>query len=81
MLGGKALFRDIWFDKPPLLPLSYLLCGAGAGWTLRLAGALYCAAGVLDRVPVRARPLVGARRPLGGRAARLLPDVRHSRRR
>jgi hypothetical protein len=42
MLSGKVLFREIWFDKPPLLPLSYLLFGAGAGWPLRLFDATYC---------------------------------------
>jgi hypothetical protein len=38
---GKVLFRDVWFDKPPLvawLPLSW---GARAGVPLRLAGAAY----------------------------------------
>ena len=39
---GKVLFRDIWFDKPPLVP-RYSTCSPGAreGWALRLAGALY----------------------------------------
>ena len=41
ILHGKVLFRDIWFDKPPLVPLFYLLAGARDGWALRLAGALY----------------------------------------
>jgi hypothetical protein len=41
MLGGRVLYSGIWFDKPPLLVLSYLLWGAQAGWILRLAGALY----------------------------------------
>ena len=41
ILHGKALYRDIWFDKPPLLPLAYLLFGALPGWPLRLAGACY----------------------------------------
>ncbi len=41
MLFGKVLYRDIWFDKPPLLPGFYFLLGAPAGWVLRLAGALY----------------------------------------
>jgi len=41
LLHGKALYRDIWFDKPPLLPLAYLLFGALPGWPLRLAGACY----------------------------------------
>src|SRR5437868_7253233 len=42
METGKALYRDIWFDKPPLLAAVYLLCGATAGVWLRLEGALYC---------------------------------------
>jgi hypothetical protein len=41
MLKGKALYRDLWFDKPPLLPVFYTLWGALPGWPLRLAGALY----------------------------------------
>ncbi|MBV8820114.1 MAG: hypothetical protein JO022_17250, partial [Acidobacteriaceae bacterium] len=38
MLYGKTLYRDIWFDKPPLSPYVYLLWGAHTGWPLRLAG-------------------------------------------
>ena len=41
MLHGHALYRDLWFDKPPLLPFTYLLWAARAGWPLRLAGAIY----------------------------------------
>lgn len=41
MLHGKALYRDIWFDKPPLVPVFYLLSGARAGWALRLEDALF----------------------------------------
>ncbi|MBL8230873.1 MAG: hypothetical protein JNL98_20430 [Bryobacterales bacterium] len=40
MLRGKMLYRDIWFDKPPLFPAYYALFGAWHGWQLRLAGAL-----------------------------------------
>lgn len=39
---GKILYRDIWFDKPPLLAAIYLLWGVRIGWILRLAGAFYC---------------------------------------
>ncbi len=42
MLSGKALYRDIWFDKPPLVPSVYLLWGATPGVPLRIAGALFC---------------------------------------
>jgi hypothetical protein len=41
MRTGRALYRDIWFDKPPLLAAVYRLWGAQPGWPLRLAGALY----------------------------------------
>jgi hypothetical protein len=41
MLHGGALYRDIWFDKPPLVPAIYLLWGARIGPVLRIAGALY----------------------------------------
>jgi hypothetical protein len=43
METGKALYRDIWFDKPPLLALFYRLLGARPGWPLRVADALYAA--------------------------------------
>ncbi len=41
MLRGAALYRDLWFDKPPLLAAVYLAWGARDGFALRLAGALY----------------------------------------
>src|SRR5271157_5236418 len=41
LLHGSMIYRDIWFDKPPLLPAVYLLWGAQPGWPLRLAGGLY----------------------------------------
>jgi hypothetical protein len=41
MLGGKVIYRDIWYDKPPLVPSVCLLWGARAGWAPRLAGAIY----------------------------------------
>jgi len=41
MLSGHTLYRDIWFDKPPLFPAFYALFGASMGWPLRLAGALF----------------------------------------
>lgn len=41
-LLGKILYRQIWFDKPPLVPLIYLLWGARIGLLLRIAGAVYC---------------------------------------
>ncbi len=41
ILRGKTLYRDIWFDKPPLYALVYTLWGAQTGLWLRVAGALY----------------------------------------
>ncbi len=41
MLRGKALYREIWFDKPPLVAAFHLLCGAADGWPLRLLDAAY----------------------------------------
>lgn len=41
MLRGKALYRDIWFDKPPLFPALYLATGAQPGWPLRLFGVAF----------------------------------------
>ena len=41
MTHGDVLYRDVWFDKPLLVPAVYLLWGAQAGPVLRIAGALY----------------------------------------
>lgn len=41
MAHGKALYRAVWYDKPPLVPAFYLLSGARPGWELRLEDALY----------------------------------------
>jgi hypothetical protein len=41
MERGKVLYRDLWFDKPPLLAWTYLAWDARDGFPLRLAGALY----------------------------------------
>jgi hypothetical protein len=41
MQTGRTLYRDIWFDKPPLLPAAYLPIGAWPGWPVRLMGAIY----------------------------------------
>jgi hypothetical protein len=41
MLDGKTIYRDFWFDKPPLTPLLYLLWDAHSGVPLRLAGAVF----------------------------------------
>ncbi|HYO81629.1 MAG TPA: hypothetical protein VES20_09525 [Bryobacteraceae bacterium] len=38
LLDGRGLYRDIWFDKPPLYALYYASFGALAGVPLRLAG-------------------------------------------
>ena len=41
LLDGKSLYRDIWFDKPPLSPALYMVWNAHIGIPLRLAGALF----------------------------------------
>jgi len=41
MARGKVLYRDLWFDKPPLLAWTYLAWDARDGFPLRWAGALY----------------------------------------
>src|SRR5258706_10724032 len=41
MQFGKTLYRDVWFDKPPLLAAINLTWGVRTGWPLRLAGGLY----------------------------------------
>src|SRR3954469_18804976 len=41
MKRGAVIYRDAWFDKPPLVPAVYLLWGAAIGPVLRVAGALY----------------------------------------
>src|SRR5689334_19731498 len=41
LLHGKTLYTDIWYDKPPLSALVYLLWGAHIGAPLRIAGAVF----------------------------------------
>jgi len=41
LLEGAVLYRDVWFDKPPLYAWIYLAWGAQIGWPLRLGGALF----------------------------------------
>ncbi|HEX4593195.1 MAG TPA: hypothetical protein VH157_02915 [Bryobacteraceae bacterium] len=41
LLNGKSLYRDVWFDKPPLLAYTYLLWGARVEVPLRIAGAAF----------------------------------------
>jgi hypothetical protein len=41
LLRGKMLYRDLWYDKPPLSALTYALIGAPTGWPLRLFDSLW----------------------------------------
>jgi hypothetical protein len=41
ILHAKALYRDVWYDKPPLSAVIYALLGAPTGWILRLCDALF----------------------------------------
>jgi hypothetical protein len=43
MLLGKVLYRDIWYDKPPLVAVFYVLCGG----YIRVAGAVYSLLGCM----------------------------------
>ena len=40
-LHGKLLYRDLWYDKPPLAAWVYAGFGAVPGWPLRLFDAFY----------------------------------------
>jgi len=60
MLRGHTLYRDLWFDKPPVLPAVYLLWGGQDGWMARAAGALF-ALGLCALAWAFARDLWGRR--------------------
>jgi hypothetical protein len=64
VLHGKMLYRDVWFDKPPLSALIYLLWDARTGVALRIAGAafIFACCWMLWRF---ARDLWGPREGLG----------------
>lgn len=36
ILHGKMLYRDVWYDKPPLNALLFTVFGAWPGWPLRI---------------------------------------------
>ncbi|MGA3017257.1 MAG: glycosyltransferase family 39 protein [Bryobacteraceae bacterium] len=40
-LHGKVLYRDLWYDKPPLAAWLYASLGALPGWPLRLFDAVW----------------------------------------
>jgi len=40
-LDGKLLYRDLWYDKPPLAAWIYAALGAFPAWPLRLFDAFY----------------------------------------
>src|SRR5258706_4881502 len=44
MLHGKMLYRDLWYDKPPLSAIASLLFRAWPGWPLRVASSLLAVA-------------------------------------
>ncbi len=45
ILHGKMLYRDLWYDKPPLNALLLVLFGAWPGWPLRIASTVLALAG------------------------------------
>jgi hypothetical protein len=44
MLHGKMLYRDLWYDKPPLNALVAVLFGGWFGWPVRIAGTVLAVA-------------------------------------
>ena len=57
ILHGKMLYRDLWYDKPPLTALVAVLFGAWPGWPLRIASTVL-AGGFLRRgFPIRIFPM------------------------
>src|SRR5579863_5827318 len=44
MLHGKMLYRDLWYDKPPLAAMVAVLFGAWPGWPLRIVETVIAAA-------------------------------------
>ena len=75
MLHGKMLYRDLWYDKPPLSAMVALLFGAWPGWPLRIAASLLAAASCARSVPFRVRPMEPARRILGRRITGIFADL------
>jgi hypothetical protein len=69
MLHGKMLYRDVWYDKPPLAALLALLFGARDGWPLRVAGSIVALASCVAAFGVTSR--IWSRKE-GYRAAALL---------
>ena len=70
ILHGGVLYRDLWFDKPPLYAWVYLLWGAEPGWLLRVGGSLFATlcsllAGITARRLFGATEAVGAALLLG----------------
>ena len=45
VLEGKALYRDLWYDKPPLNALLLAAYGAWPGWPLRILSTVLAVAG------------------------------------
>ena len=78
MMHGSVLYRDIWFDKPPLVAAVYLLWGAQIGPVLRVAGAVYALHRCLLAYALAARHVDAARRVLGGGTDGVLSDVRYA---
>ncbi len=72
------LYRDIWFDKPPLLAAVLPAVGRYGRLAAAAGGCALRPAGVLDCVRVCARIVERTGRALGGGPAGFFPDVRFS---
>ena len=55
MKHGAVIYRDAWFDKPPLVPAVYLIWDVATGALLRFAGAVYCLIACLLAYGIAAR--------------------------
>src|SRR5215469_5565485 len=55
ILHGKMLYRDLWYDKPPLAALLTLLFAARDGWPLRVAGTVIALASCASAFGVASR--------------------------
>ena len=76
ILHGKTIYRDFWFDKPPLVPALYLALGRSRGGSAANRRTRYSSSRAACRVLFRRAHVDPARRVVGRGTARVLPDLR-----